>query len=66
MHCDGCHALLAQRVADTEQIATQRLQYFHIKIEPLFIRLTGYAKQQIDSTQPLAALYAIYDRLVSA
>ena len=64
-HCDRCHTLLTQRTSDTEQIAKLRLQYFHAEMEPLFVQLTGYDKQQIDSTQSLTTLYEIYDQLIS-
>lgn len=63
-HCDQCHTPLAIRTADTQQIAIQRLNYFHTQIEPLFAQLTDYEKHQIDATQPLATLYAIYDHLI--
>ncbi len=67
--CDNCQAPLALRKADTNEIAKQRLKYFHTNIEPLFHNLNlvnqHYNKQIIDAEQPLLELQLIYDNLIA-
>jgi adenylate kinase family enzyme len=67
--CDHCHAPLALRKADTNEIAEQRLRYFHENIEPLFHNLNlinqHYHKLIINADQPLSELHSVYDNLIT-
>ena len=63
--CDFCKNKLAERKADTSEIAKSRLAYFHSKIEPLIKSVQeSYEFNTIKTETSLQDLKAEYDALI--